>query len=111
MTLVSRARILDVMRALALFVLLACTSSTLPPIVAPPATITTTTWVQVWSDEFDGPAGASIDSTKWGYDTTDGCTGGNCGWGNNEKEYYTSAPGNVALNGQGQLTIEIGRAH
>src|SRR5476649_1073434 len=101
MTLLSRARTLDVMRVLALLVLLACTNSTLPPIVSPPAT----TWVQVWSDEFDGPAGAPIDSTWWRYDTTDGCTSGNCGWGNNEKEYYTSASENVALNGQGQLTI------
>ena len=94
------------MRALALFVLFACTSNTLPPSVSPPAT----TWIQVWSDEFDGPAGAPVDSTRWSYETTDGCNGGNCGWGNNEKEYYTSASENVALNGQGQLAIVARRA-
>jgi len=72
---------------------------------APYALPTSETWVQVWSDEFDGAAGASIDTTKWRYDTADGCGGGNCGWGNNEKEYYSTAPANIALNGQGQLMI------
>jgi len=62
-------------------------------------------WVQVWSDEFSGAAGAPIDTTKWRYDTADGCAGGNCGWGNNEKEYYSRGPENIALNGQGQLAI------
>jgi beta-glucanase (GH16 family) len=69
-----------------------------------------TTWVQVWSDEFDGPAGASIDNTKWSYETTDGCQQGNCGWGNNEQEYYSSASENISLNGQGQLMIVARRA-
>jgi beta-glucanase (GH16 family) len=64
-----------------------------------------TTWVQVWSDEFDGTAGARVDSAKWSYETGDGCAQGICGWGNNEKEYYSDAAGNIALNGQGQLMI------
>ena len=38
-------------------------------------------WTQVWSDEFDGPAGSRIDSTKWSYETGDGCSAGICGWG------------------------------
>lgn len=66
--------------------------------------------MQVWSDDFDGPSGARIDSTKWRYDTADGCREGICGWGNNEKEYYTDAPENIALNGQGQLAIVARRA-
>jgi beta-glucanase (GH16 family) len=70
----------------------------------------TITWVQVWSDEFDGAAGARIDSTKWSYETADGCWAGICGWGNNEKEYYTDASENIALNGQGQLMIVARRA-
>ena len=59
----------------------------------------------VWSDEFDGPAGARVDSTKWRYETGDGCREGICGWGNAERETYTDDPGNVSLNGQGQLAI------
>lgn len=62
-------------------------------------------WVQVWSDDFEGAAGARIDSMKWRHDTADGCAAGNCGWGNNEKQYYTASPENIALNGQGQLMI------
>jgi beta-glucanase (GH16 family) len=73
-------------------------------------TAPTTTWVQVWSDEFDGAAGARIDSTKWSYETGDGCKEGICGWGNSEKETYTDASENVALNGQGQLMIVARRA-
>ena len=67
-------------------------------------------WVQVWSDEFDGAAGARIDSAKWSYETADGCKQGICGWGNSEKEYYTDAAENIALNGQGQLMIVARRA-
>ena len=61
-------------------------------------------WVQVWNDEFDGPAGTRVDTTRWRYDMGDGCPGV-CGWGNNEKEFYTSDTANIALNGQGQLAI------
>jgi beta-glucanase (GH16 family) len=61
-------------------------------------------WVQVWSDEFDGPAGSRVDTTRWGYDLGDGCPGV-CGWGNNEREYYTSDTANIRLNGLGQLAI------
>ena len=64
----------------------------------------------VWAEEFDGPAGSRVDNSKWRYDLGDGCQAGNCGWGNNEKEYYTSDPENIALNGQGQLVITARRA-
>lgn len=37
-----------------------------------------------WSDEFDG---AALNTTDWNYEIGDGCPG-NCGWGNNELEYY-----------------------
>jgi beta-glucanase (GH16 family) len=62
-------------------------------------------WVQVWSDEFDGPAGQRIDTAKWSYEYADGCPAGICGWGNNEKEYYSDSTANIALNGEGQLAI------
>jgi beta-glucanase (GH16 family) len=91
---------------------LACSSSGAPtgaPTTTPqPAN--TSSWAQVWSDEFDGPAGSPVDGTKWGHDLGDGCTTGNCGWGNQEKEYYTNAPENISLNGQGQLAIVARKA-
>jgi beta-glucanase (GH16 family) len=95
------SRVLRVAGALALGTSIGCTSQSLS-VVSP---LPKESWVQVWSDEFDGPAGSRLDSTVWHYDTTDGCAVGLCGWGNNEKEYYTSAPDNIALNGQGQLVI------
>jgi beta-glucanase (GH16 family) len=56
-------------------------------------------WVLVWSDEFDGPAQSSPDSTRWSF-----ATGGG-GWGNNELEYYTTRLKNAFINGKGQLVI------
>ena len=97
----SRIRILGATWTFALSTSLACADGT-PSSVSTPST---TTWVQVWSDEFDGAAGAAIDGTKWSYETADGCKEGICGWGNAEKEYYTDSPENIALNGQGQLMI------
>jgi len=79
---------------------LACASgaATVSPPPPPPP------WVQVWSDEFEGQAGSSVDTTKWHFDLGDGCPGV-CGWGNNEREYYRSDTSNVRLNGSGQLLI------
>ena len=71
-----------------------------PPGSPPPPPV----WVQVWNDEFDGAAGTSVDTTKWVFDLGDGCPNV-CGWGNNEKEYYTKDTANIRLNGEGQLQI------
>lgn len=93
-------------RSLALAASLACggapVATVSPPDNTAPPTIT---WALVWSDEFDGPAGSRIDDTKWNYDLGDGCQNGNCGWGNSEKEYYSSATDNISLTGDGQLAI------
>jgi beta-glucanase (GH16 family) len=53
----------------------------------------------VWRDEFDGPAGASFDRTKWVADT------GGSGFGNQERQFYTTRAENVALDGDGHLVI------
>ena len=55
-------------------------------------------WSLVWSDEFEGPNGSPVDSSKWSFDV-----GGN-GWGNNELETYTSRTVNADLEG-GTLVI------
>lgn len=49
----------------------------------------------VWSDEFDGTA---IDNQNWYFETGDGTDYGlPPGWGNNEKQIYTSSPDNAYL--------------
>jgi beta-glucanase (GH16 family) len=53
----------------------------------------------VWSDEFDGPAGAAVDGAKWVAET------GGEGWGNQERQYYTDRAENVSLDGAGNLVI------
>ena len=70
--------------------LAACT--TLPRGAAP------TGWALAWSDEFNGAAGAAVDSTKWVADT------GGHGWGNQERQYYTPRA-NALLDGAGNLVI------
>jgi beta-glucanase (GH16 family) len=56
-------------------------------------------WRLIWSDEFNGPTGAGIDTNKWTAET-----GGN-GWGNREWEFYTASPRNAALDSNGCLDI------
>ncbi|MFN2578769.1 MAG: family 16 glycosylhydrolase [Pyrinomonadaceae bacterium] len=55
-------------------------------------------WRLVWSDEFNGPTGSAVDSTRWSFDL-----GGN-GWGNSELETYTSRRANAHLE-KGLLVI------
>ena len=56
-------------------------------------------WSLVWSDDFDGPNGSTVDSSKWSFDI------GGKGWGNNELETYTSRTANADLEG-GALVIK-----
>ena len=57
------------------------------------------TWSLVWSDEFDGAAGAPIDTSIWTHDV------GGDGWGNEQLEYNTDRTDNVRLSGDGFLEI------
>ncbi len=60
-------------------------------------------WNLLWSDEFDGPAGASPDPAFWNIEI------GNreaSGWGNRELQYYTQSPENVCLDGLGHLIVQ-----
>ncbi|MEU3841298.1 family 16 glycosylhydrolase [Streptomyces sp. NPDC028635] len=56
----------------------------------------------VFSDTFDGPAGAPVDSSKWQLETGDNVN-------NHERQYYTSGTKNAALDGQGHLVITARR--
>ncbi|MCO5973962.1 ricin-type beta-trefoil lectin domain protein [Actinoallomurus soli] len=51
-----------------------------------------------FTDDFDGPAGAAVDASKWHPETGDNVN-------NHEREYYTSGTHNAALDGQGHLVI------
>jgi len=57
-------------------------------------------WTLTWSDEFNGPDGSPVDSSKWVSEI-----GGN-GWGNQELEYYTNRPQNAIQQG-GNLVITV----
>jgi beta-glucanase (GH16 family) len=64
-----------------------------------PPNITPTSWTLVWSDEFNGAAGLSFDRAKWVADI------GGAGWGNQEREFYTTRSENIVLDGNGHLVI------
>lgn len=51
--------------------------------------ISRTGWKLVWSDEFNGANGSSLDPKKWSYEL------GGKGWGNDELESYTQRPANI----------------
>ena len=65
-----------------------------------------TEWRLVWSDEFEGTEGQTLDRSKWDFAIGDGCdVPQGCGWGNNELQYYTDRPENVSMDGNGNLAI------
>ncbi|GED83624.1 glycoside hydrolase family 16 protein [Streptomyces sp. 6-11-2] len=81
----------------------AATAGTLPANASaptPPAG-----WTQVFLDEFDGPAGAGVNTSNWQYDTGTSYPGGAANWGTGEVETMTSSTSNVALDGSGNLLI------
>lgn len=61
------------------------------------------TYEQVWSDEFNGSAGATVNETFWHGENGTGSEQGLRGWGNNERQYYKFE--NAVMDGQGSLTI------
>ena len=60
-------------------------------------------WTLVWSDEFDGAAGAGVDRSRWTFDVGGG------GWGNQELETHTDRTANASLDGSGNLVIVANR--
>ncbi len=61
----------------------------------------------LWSDEFDGAAGAAPNAGNWTSDVSDGCASPylNCGWGNNELEYYVTNASTTDGSVQGILNM------
>ena len=58
-------------------------------------------WYAVWNDEFNGAQGELPDPARWAYDIGNGSGG----WGNGQLEFDTNRPENVAMDGEGNLTI------
>jgi beta-glucanase (GH16 family) len=69
----------------------------IPP---PPAGFT-----QIWSSDFDGPAGTGVDTGVWQYDTGPGSN-----FGTGEIETMTSSTDNVYKDGNGHLLIKARHA-
>ncbi|GEC02620.1 hydrolase [Streptomyces spinoverrucosus] len=78
----------------ALSAVLLASAAVAAPAQAEPAGVRAVTF----SDTFDGPAGAAVDSSKWQIETGDNVN-------NHERQYYTSGTNNAALDGQGHLVI------
>ena len=58
-------------------------------------------WKQVWSDNFNGPAGSSVNTSFWEFNTGQGI------FGTGEVETNTSSLANVHLDGHGDLDITV----
>jgi beta-glucanase (GH16 family) len=78
-----------------------------PPVIAaradvppPPAGFTT-----IWNEDFNGGAGAGLNTANWRHDLGTGYPGGAANWGTNEIETMTSSTVNVATDGSGHLAI------
>jgi beta-glucanase (GH16 family) len=72
----------------------AATKATVPGAMA-----ASTPWGTVWYENFSGRAGSGVSAKNWAYQTGQGI------FGNNEVEDMTSSPGNVHLDGAGNLDI------
>jgi len=58
---------------------------------------------QIWSEEFNGAAGAPADPAVWVAQNGDGVAFGNRGWGNNERQWYDDKISST--NGSGSYVI------
>jgi len=99
--------LLRMSRPILLAAALGCGSS--GPVGSRPDTSTPTTQSEyqlVWSDEFES-AGLP-DSSKWAYDSGDGCPN-LCGWGNNELQHYGVRRLENSRVENGHLVIEARR--
>ncbi len=72
---------------------------------SPNMTIASTARVyeQLWSDEFSGASGETVNPDNWVGQNGDGVAFKNRGWGNNERQWYRFE--NSTLNGSGVLNM------
>ncbi|MGH3714094.1 MAG: lectin [Micromonosporaceae bacterium] len=72
-------------------------------VVSPGPTAEAAVGPLTWADEFNAAAGTGPDPAKWKHDI------GGSGWGNNERQYYTSSTRNAAHDGNGNMVITARR--
>ncbi|HUR01367.1 MAG TPA: glycoside hydrolase family 16 protein [Nonomuraea sp.] len=98
----SRRRLAAVAVALAVLAALLVHVAVSASAAVPP---TPSGWSLVWSDDFDGTAGAPPSSANWIVDTGHAYPGGPGNWGTGEIQNYTGASSNLGLDGAGNLRI------
>ena len=64
----------------------------------------TRVYQQIWSEDFNGSAGSSFDTSTWSAQEGDGTSAHNRGWGNNEREWYLGSQ--ATTDGNGNLNID-----
>lgn len=98
----SRRRLAAVTVALAVLAALLVHVAVSASAAVPP---TPSGWSLVWSDDFNGTAGAPPSSADWIVDTGHAYPGGPGNWGTGEIQNYTGASSNLGLDGAGNLRI------
>lgn len=66
-------------------------------------------WTEVWSDQFDGPAGQRLDPANWIPQIGTSYPGGAPNWGTGEVETDTDNPANASTDGAGHAAIRAVR--
>jgi len=62
-------------------------------------------WTEVWSDQFNGPAGQRLDPANWTPQIGTSYPGGAPNWGTGEVETATDSPTNASTDGAGHAAI------
>ena len=62
-------------------------------------------WTEVWSDQFNGPAGQRLDPANWTPQIGTSYPGGAPNWGTGEVETATDSPANASTDGAGHAAI------
>ena len=62
-------------------------------------------WTEVWSDQFNGPAGQRLDPANWTPQIGTSYPGGAPNWGTGEVEIATDNPANASTDGAGHAAI------
>ena len=92
--------------------LLVTAASSLVPAIGAGATVPSAPsgFTTIWSDDFNGGAGAGVNTSNWQYATGTGYPGGASNWGTGEVETMTSSTANASTDGAGRLAITPLRA-